>query len=83
MAIGKRESGIRVIERGGVPASSGVALRAGREWESLGVRVRRIIGLLPGSEVATGIAAIVVLYRQIVIVIDMALSAGNGGMRAI
>ena len=41
-----------------------------------GCRVRRVIGLLPSRQVASGIAAVVRLDRQIVIVVDVAIRAG-------
>jgi hypothetical protein len=83
VAISQRESSVCVVEGGSVPVGGCVALGAGSERESLGVRVRWIIGLLPSGQMANGIAAIVILYRQIVIVVDMALSAGNAGVRAV
>src|SRR5215472_14929200 len=38
--------------------------------------MRRVIGLLPGGQVASGISAVVRLDGQIVIVVDVAVGAG-------
>jgi hypothetical protein len=42
--------------------------------------VHRIIGLLPGRQMAAGVAATVQRGRQVIIVINVARSAGHGGM---
>jgi len=39
--------------------------------------VRRVIGLLPGRQVASGIPAVGRLDRQIVIVVDVTVRAGT------
>ena len=74
-----------MIKRRGVPTCVVVAIAAGSQREGLGrIRVRRIVGLLPGAQVATGVAAIAVRNAlEIVIVIDVALRAGQRGVRAI
>lgn len=65
--VGARQSkaGSRVIERRNVGPRNGVmasgAIRDSKRGAGAGVR--RIIGLLPGGQVATGVAAIRRLYR--------------------
>jgi hypothetical protein len=81
VAVRQQETGGAVIERDIRPGRRIVAggterCRKGRP----GLRVRRIIGLLPGGQVATGVAAIVRPNLQVVIIVDVAGSAGNVGM---
>jgi len=81
MAIAKQESRRAVIESAGVPARRSVAGAACCYWKcGRGRRVRRIIGLLPGRQMAPGIAAIVQRGRQIVIIVDVAGCAGHIGV---
>ncbi len=55
----ERKAGGGVIERSAIPSGSGVAIRAVADGEcGAGSRVHRIVGLLPGGEMATGVAAI-------------------------
>jgi hypothetical protein len=79
MHAGEGPAGGAVIEGGGGPGNGVVAGRAigGGEGSARG-RVRRIVGLLPGGEVATGIAAIVGLNLQRVIIVDVARGAVGG-----
>jgi len=67
-----------VVKRCLVPPRGRMAVRAvgGCERRSRR-RVHRIIGLLPGAQVATGISAVRGSDLQIVIVIDVARRAGN------
>jgi hypothetical protein len=66
-----------VIEGRGGPGDGVVAGGAIRSRESgAGCRVRGVIGLLPGGEVASGIPAIVGLNRQVVVSADVAQGAG-------
>ena len=59
------------------PQRGTVARRAVRRRERRSrCRVRRVIGLLPGRQVASGISAVIRLNRQIVIVADMTVRAG-------
>jgi len=59
-----------------------VALRAVCRAESCSSgRVHRIVGLLPGWQVATRIATIGRSNLQVVVVIDVALGTGDGGVR--
>ena len=75
------ETGNAVIEGSGVPALSGVAVGAIRGSEgSSGSGVDRRGGLLPGGEMAAGISAIRGSNLQIVIIVDVARSAGNVGV---
>jgi hypothetical protein len=54
------------------------AVRRGKRRAGLGMH--RIIGLLPGGEVASGISAIGRSDLQVVVAVDMALLAGDVGM---
>ena len=75
------ETGNAVIERSGVPALGGVAAGAIRSGEgSSGSGVDRRGGLLPGGVMAAGISAIRGSNLQIVIVVDVARSAGKVGV---
>jgi len=79
---GEREARWGMVERGdigpgnGVVAGRAIGSREGRAWG----RVRRVIGLLPGSQVATGIAAVGRRDLQVVVIVDVARSARNVGM---
>ena len=67
-----------VIERRRGPHSRGMARRAVRRCEGCaGRRVRRIIGRLPGGQVAARISAVRRQGRQAVVVVDVARSAGR------
>lgn len=75
------EAGYRVIEGSGVPTLGGMAVGAIRRSKTrTRGGVNRVGGLLPLGEVATGIAAVGWGDLQIVIVVDVAGSAGNVGM---
>ena len=82
VSVGERESGGAVVEGAGGPAHVVVATTALCNGEALRrTGVRRIIGLLPGSQVAAGIAAVTVANAgEIVVVIDVTLRAWGGGM---
>lgn len=81
VCAGKREPGDAVIEGSGVPTLGGVAGgTVGSGKGSAGSGVRRIIRLLPGGEVATGIAAIGRSNLQVVVAIDVAGRAEHVGM---
>jgi hypothetical protein len=72
----EREASDTVVKRSGVPTLRGVTLCAVDCCEGCsGRRVNRIIGLLPGGQVASGITAVGGLDLQIVIAIDVAGSA--------
>ena len=74
--IRQRETSHRMIERNGGPRSGVVALRAIRCGESrTRARVRRIVCLLPCSEVAASVAAVRGSDLQVVVVVDVALLA--------
>ena len=81
VAIRKRETGGAVIESYICPGRGVVALRTIRRGErGTCLRVRRIVGLLPGGEVATGITAIGGGNLVIVVVVYMAAGARNVGV---
>jgi len=81
MRAGQRETGGAVVERSGVPTFGGMASRAIRRRKSRpGGRVYRGGGLLPSRQMASGVAAVVRRYRQSVVVVDMARSAGHVGV---
>jgi len=81
MGSRKSESGNAVVEGGGVPPFGGMAIRAIRHRERrAGGRVRGIIGLLPGRQVAAGISAIRRRNLEVVVVVDVAGRAGNIGV---
>ena len=74
----QRPAGRAVIEDGSGPRDRVVARRAvGCRKRCSGSRVRRVIGLLPGRQVASGIPAVGRLDRQIVIVVDVTVRAGT------
>ena len=78
---GQRKPGRAVIERRRRPAHRRVAGRAvGRGERRSGRGVHRIIGLLPGRQMALRISAIGRRDRQRVIVVDVAGGAGHVGM---
>ena len=85
VTIRQRESGTRVVKGGGVPTRVVVAGATGSQWESLGgTRVRRIVRLLPGGQVAAGVSAIIVRNAsEVVIAVDVALRASERGVRTI
>ena len=81
VAVGQQKAGGAVIKgdigpRRGVVAVGTVG--SGKAWTGLGVR--RIVGLLPSREMATGIAAIGGSDRQVVVIVDMARSARKVGV---
>ena len=74
----QRPAGRAVIEDGSGPRDRVVARRAvGCRKRCSASRVRRVIGLLPGRQVASGIPAVGRLDRQIVIVVDVTVRAGT------
>ena len=85
VAVGQRETGRGMIEGRSVPAYVVVTVVAGRDRKCLRIAgVRRIIRGLPGAEVAAGISAIAICnILQIVVVVDVALRTGKGGVRAV
>ena len=85
VAVGQRETGRGMIEGRSVPAYVVVTVVAGRDRKRLRIAgVRRIIRGLPGAEVAAGISAIAIRnILQIVVVVDVALRTGKGGVRAV
>ena len=81
VCAGKRETSEAVIKRRSVPTLGGVAVGTicGREGgPSRGVH--GIIRLLPGGQVAAGVAAIRGRNLQVVVVVDMAGGTGNIGV---
>ena len=73
MSANQRKAGRAVIERRGIPAHGGVALRTVRRRKGCaGRRVHGIIGLLPRRQMALRIAAIRRLDRQAIVAVDMA-----------
>ena len=75
---GQWPAGSAVIEGGHVPADGCVAIRTIGSGESrAGCGVTRIVGLLPGGEVAARIAAIGWGDGEVVIIVDVAGRAGN------
>ena len=81
VTVGQKKAGKRVIETGGVPANCCVAVRAvcHREHGSR-TGMDRVVRLLPGGEVASGVAAIGGCNLQIVVVVDVAGLARHVGM---
>ena len=81
MRADEREAGHAVIKGSGIPADRRVTVRTIRDRESrAGSRVHRIVRLLPGGQVAARIAAGVRGDLQIVVIVDVAGSAGNVGV---
>jgi len=77
----QRETRERVVEVRRIPTFGGVAVGAiSRREDGAGCGVNRVVGLLPGREVATGIAAVGRSNLQVVIVVDVAGGAGNASM---
>lgn len=75
---GKRPAGRAVIKCGGVPSNRVVAGRAvSRREGRTGRWVHRVVGLLPGRQMATGIAAVRRSDLKIVVVVDVAGSAAG------
>jgi hypothetical protein len=71
--VRQQESSRSVIEIRGIPAFGGVAIRAVYQpkcWPGRGMH--RIICLLPGRQMALGIAAVRRRSRQVVIIVDVA-----------
>jgi len=67
-----------VVKDGGGPGNGVMTCRTIRRREGRsGRRMHRIIGLLPGGQVACGVAAIGRRYVQGVVVVDMAVGAGH------
>jgi len=70
-----------VIERRGVPRRGGVAITAiGRGKNRPSARVRGIVRLLPGCQVAAGISAVRWRNHQVIVVPDVARKAGHVGV---
>jgi hypothetical protein len=81
MAIGQQETSGAVIENGGSPGDGIVATGAVGSGEGrAGFGVRGIVGLLPGGQVAAGVAAIGGSDLQVVVIVDVAICAGNVGV---
>ena len=81
MRAGQREAGGAVVERSGVPAFRAMASRAIRRRKSRSrCRVNRGRRLLPSSQMAARVPAIIRPHGQSVIVVDMARSAGHVGV---
>ena len=75
------EAGQAVIEGRCVPTGGGMAIRAVRRREGSPCRcVHRIVGALPGGQVAAGVAAIGRGNFQHVVAIHVAQTAGHGRM---
>src|SRR5580704_11264138 len=78
---GQWPAGSAVIEGGHVPADGCVAVRTIGSGECRTSRgVIGIVGLLPGGEMAAGIAAVGGRDGEVVIVVDVARSTGNVGV---
>ena len=81
MAIGQQETSSAVIENGGSPGDGVVATGAVGSGEGrAGLGVRGIVGLLPGGQVAAGVAAIGGSDLQVVVIVDVAIRTGNVGV---
>ena len=77
----QREACRAMVKSCASPTRRGVTIRAvcgGKAWS--GGRVHRIIGLLPSGQVALRVPAIPGGDRQVVIVVEMARSAGHVGV---
>lgn len=75
MSVRQQESCGSVVKICGVPALGGMAIRAVYQRKCRpGRRMHRIICLLPGRQMALGIAAVRRRNCQVVIVVDMARS---------
>jgi len=83
--VRQRKAGGRMVERRRVPTDVVVAGAALCDRKALrGARVRRVVGLLPGGEVAAGVSAVVIGNSgEVVVVVDMACRTRDGGVRAI
>jgi hypothetical protein len=81
VTVGQKKAGKRVVKTGGVPANCCVAIRAvcHREHGSR-TGMNRVVRLLPGGEVASGVAAIGGRNLQVVVVVDVARLAWHVGM---
>ena len=81
VAVGEQEARRGMVEDSVVPTDGVVTLRAvcGGERRAR-FRVHGIVGLLPGGQVAAGIAAVGGGNLQVVVVIDMAGGTGHVGM---
>ena len=78
MRIRQRKARRAVIESSSGPRDRVVARRAvGCRKRCSGSRVRRVVGLLPGRQMAPGSSASIRRRRQIVIVVDVAVGAGR------
>jgi len=81
VAIRQRESSGAVIEYYIGPRRRIVTIRAIRNRKSgSGARVRRVVGLLPGGQVAASVAAVGSRNLQMIVVVDMALLARKIGV---
>lgn len=74
----KRETSHAMVKRSSIPAPGGMAIcTICRSKSRPGCRVYRVGGLLPPGEVATGVAAIVWLNCQMVVIVDVTGLARN------
>ena len=81
MAVCQEEPRDAVIERHVCPSRRIVAGRAERSRKGRSrLGVRRVVGLLPGRQVAARVPAIIWPNLQIVVVVDVARSAGHIGV---
>ena len=78
VAIGQQESCGAVVESGSRPANGIVTIGTiGRGEGRASLRVRRIVGLLPGGQVAARVAAVGRRDLQIIVIVDVARRAGQ------
>jgi len=78
MAVRQQKAGGAVIERHVCPGRRIVAVRTQRSRKCRSrLRVGRIVGLLPSGQVAARVPAIIWPNLQIVVVVDVARSAGH------
>lgn len=81
MAVGKRETGARVIKDCRIPTRRGVTVCAITSGENRPRgRMRRIVGRLPGAQMASRISAVRGCDGQVIIISDVAGKARNVGM---
>src|SRR5882672_6071743 len=76
--VGQQETRGAVIEDRRGPGNRVVASRAvGNSKSRARRRVHRIVGLLPGGQMATRVSAVVRLRSQVVVVVDVAGGTGH------
>ena len=81
MAIGEHEPGRAVVERRCIPTDGRMASgTVGERKSSTSGWMYRIVGLLPGRQMAAGVPAIGRRDRQRIIVADVAQIASHGRM---